>query len=81
LVRSAKELPAESDAKLGRELEAVSSRDVPAVDARDRPVDDQWTEVPRRRSARMGAEPAERVDEADSVLAGVRRDRSVRREL
>jgi hypothetical protein len=78
---SAEELSSEGQAKLRRKLEAVGAGDVALVDARHRPVDDQRAEIPRRRSARMGAEPAERVDEADLLLAGVRRDRSIRREL
>src|SRR5207237_1316452 len=77
----AEELSAESQAKLGHELEAVGPRDVPAVDAGHCLVDDQWAEVPRRRSTRVGAEPAERVDEADPALASIRRDRSIRRTL
>src|SRR5437868_9480857 len=78
---SAEERAAKREAKLRRELEAVGSRDMPPVDAGHRLVDDQRAEVARRRSPRMRTKPAERVDEADSVLARVRRDRSVRRKL
>src|SRR5689334_14811448 len=81
LPASAEELSAERQTKLGRELETVSPRDMPSVDARHRPVDDERAEIPGRRSARVGAEPPERVDETNPAPASIRGNRAVRREL
>src|SRR5215510_7129044 len=78
---SAEELTGEGEPELRHELEAVGPGDVAGVDAGHCPVHDQRAEVAGRGSFRVGTEPAQGVDEADPLSAGVRGDRSVRREL